>query len=565
MMALSITAMCGFLALAVDLGVAYLTRKSAQTAADAAALAGATQALSVYGVSGVYGTCPTGVVCQAETACASSPTSPPVTNIDNACLYALQNGFSTGGSNGYQSVSVASDISSPSPYAAGVAPNYWVMVEVSEQIPQFFGNVAGNSLAYVRVRSVAAIVQTVVSGSAMLLNREYDCPSGSSGICGVDLSVGSGGVSGLTASGGVWMASTRDGSSLNGDSGHWATENGGSVTAPFVYIRQTGNYSGGSWSQTPTNGRADGAGFEDPMRGLGQPAAPSGLTNIPVVGGVIYGGSAGSPVELQPGNYYATNTSGNATGQPMQISGSVEFSNNGTGFGNYVFFGGLTHSGSTDTAIFDPGSYIFAGVQQSGGSAGTLFNTDNLNIQDQTTGSINSDAGEIFVFTDTHYPGLTVPAAVQTIASQLYEGIGGFVQDSGGTTGTLSLHGLNAGSSNLPGSLAPFAPVVVWQDQRNSSVLYSSNGYLNSGCASNPDICQKTTSQIATDNTSYAAMEMRLTASGSAALTGVVYQPRGARITVTGNANFSGPMQIVGGALTLTGVTLSLQGPARAD
>ena len=557
MVALAMTTMFGFMALAVDLGVAYFTRKAALGAADAAALAGAVQALAVYGVSGVYGSCLAGVGCQALTVCPSSPSNPPVTNIDNACLYALRNGFSNGGNGGGQTVSVASDVTSPSPYAAGVASNYWVMVQISEQIPQFFGGVLGNGSLNVGVRSVAAIVQVVVTGSALLLNRQYDCPAGGS-PCGIDLTTS--GSAGLTATGGVWLAST-----LNGASSQWAGENNGSgsITAPYVYIRKTGGYSGGGWNPVPVNGRADGQGFQDPMRGLGQPAAPSGLTDRPIEGGVIAGGSAGSPVQLQPGNYYAT-SGGVATGQPMQISGSVEFTAGGAGFGNYVFFGGLSHPGTTDTATFDPGSYIFAGVQQNGGNAGTLFNTTNLNVKDQTLGTTNTDAGEIFVFTDTRYPGLQVPAAVQAVASQLYEGIGGFAQDAGSTTGTLSLHGLNAGSSDLPASLQSFAPVVVWQDQRNSSVKYASYVYLDSSFTGNPDICQKTAAQVAADNTTYDAMEMRLKATGSAALLGVVYQPRGARITVSGNSNFTGPMQIVGGALALNGVTLNLQGPARA-
>jgi len=62
-------------------------------------------------------------------------------------------------------VSVASNIGATS-FAPGVVPNYWVMVEVSEQVPQFFSGVLGGTPAVVKVRSVGAIVQLVNTSSA---------------------------------------------------------------------------------------------------------------------------------------------------------------------------------------------------------------------------------------------------------------------------------------------------------------------------------------------------------------------------------------------------------------
>jgi uncharacterized membrane protein len=161
MVALSLTVMVGMLALSVDLGVAYLTRKSAQAAADAAALAGAGSAFAVLG-SVVYGSCPAGVVCQGLTACGAAR-SPP-TNVDSACLYASQNGFSTGGNGGDQTVMVASNINA-APLAPGVSTNYWVMVQISQNVPQFFGGILNNTDITVTVTSMAAIVQVIGSGS----------------------------------------------------------------------------------------------------------------------------------------------------------------------------------------------------------------------------------------------------------------------------------------------------------------------------------------------------------------------------------------------------------------
>jgi Flp pilus assembly protein TadG len=186
MLALAITTICGLLALAVDIGLAYTIRKSAQSAADAAALAGAQQAFTAAGWSAfatqietevdagqsASATCPSSVECQASRNCGNA-NSPP-TNIDGACQYALNNGFSTGSNNGYtQIVSVvASGINSPGSYgyAVGltfqqpgpaVSAYYWVQVGISESIPYIFGRLVKNStLLTVKVQSVAAIVVT---------------------------------------------------------------------------------------------------------------------------------------------------------------------------------------------------------------------------------------------------------------------------------------------------------------------------------------------------------------------------------------------------------------------
>ena len=190
MLALAITTMFGFLALTVDIGLAYTVRKSAQTAADAAALAGAQQAFNAAGWSAfatqtatqinagqaASATCPSGVECQASRTCSPSTANPPQTNIDSACLYAINNGFSTASNNGYtQTVSVvASAVNSPGNYAIGLAFQapapalsvyYWVHVAVSESIPFLFGEFVRKNgvqvpLLTVGVQSLAAIVVT---------------------------------------------------------------------------------------------------------------------------------------------------------------------------------------------------------------------------------------------------------------------------------------------------------------------------------------------------------------------------------------------------------------------
>jgi Flp pilus assembly protein TadG len=185
MFALAITTICGFLALAVDVGLAYSIRKSAQSAADAAALAGVQQALSAVGTA-IYTSCPPGVLCQTTpVSCTASTANPPQTSIDSACLYASKNGFTTGSNNGYpQTVSVTSnyndetdvwgDPHSPPDASSLVTTNYWVEVKISETIPYLFGGLVKNTsggwntkLFTVNVKAVAAITQNDSSGSTI--------------------------------------------------------------------------------------------------------------------------------------------------------------------------------------------------------------------------------------------------------------------------------------------------------------------------------------------------------------------------------------------------------------
>ncbi len=159
--ALAIFVVFSFMALAVDLSLAYIIRESAQAAADVAALGGAARAFRFLKPGLDYNLCTTGGVCRTGTeSCPTGrgPSSPP-TSMDSACLYAAQNGFSTGGN---QVVNITSGING-SLFAPGVATKYWVMAEVSDQIPQIFGGILSSQLITVRVRSVAAIVDVVGS------------------------------------------------------------------------------------------------------------------------------------------------------------------------------------------------------------------------------------------------------------------------------------------------------------------------------------------------------------------------------------------------------------------
>src|SRR5580698_5087885 len=86
---LSLFAMCGLLGLAVDLGWSYFIKKSAQNAADSAALADAYQALATVG----------------ETASFSYTDDPSL-----GLAYAKQNLFMPSGDGGRQNVTFSSGV-----------------------------------------------------------------------------------------------------------------------------------------------------------------------------------------------------------------------------------------------------------------------------------------------------------------------------------------------------------------------------------------------------------------------------------------------------------------------
>jgi hypothetical protein len=157
----------------------------------------------------------------------------------------------------------------------------------------------------------------------------------------------------------------------------------------------------------------------------------------------------------------------------------------------------------------------------------------------------SSDAGELLVFTDTNYPGLQIPPALQNIAGQLRHGESGFA--AGNTDNSLvNLHGLNQYADTLPAAYSEFAPVVIWQDQSNSVVKYTASGYLDTSCGQ-PGGCPNT------DLLNAKSPRLRFKASPDTHLHGVVYQPRGAWTEMSGGGAYTGPLQLIAGAAVVQG------------
>jgi Flp pilus assembly protein TadG len=560
MVTLAGIAMCGLAGLAVDLGWSFFIKKQAQAAADAAALASVHDALARLGQVSSFA-CAADLTCQALAPCAMQPPNPAGNNIDVACLYAQRNGFQTGGYGGRQNVTVISDATPTPPTVPGVVVDYWVTVRVAQSVPQLFAALISPQ-SLVSARATAAIVKASVAGSLLLLNRENDClpmESVNSPTCGVDLLVSANdnqGQEAVRADGGIYMASQQHGATA---ANRYAGENtgGGTVRAPFTYIRGNGSHmvSGSStWVQTPQNRSGDSQ-FLDPMRGKGQPRPPTGLANHAIIGGVIQGSSdPANPAILPPGNYYAAawnNGQLYATGNPLDVNGYAQFGTGAAGFSEFVIYGGVNIQQPNTNVTFAPGMYVFAGVRpQANGAPNPVFAlSSNASLQDLTPGfGQSTDAGELFVFTDTNYVGqgqaLEIPPLVAPIASQLKQGTAGF--KTGNSPGLqINLHGINRNHAALRPDLTEFSPVIIWQDQANSVVKYTADGHIDRSCGQ--DGCPN--AALASNQ----SPEMYLQGAVNVHLYGTVYQPRGAWTSIAAGGNYQVPVQVIAGAFRVQG------------
>lgn len=106
-------------------------------------------------------------------------------------------------------------------------------------------------------------------------------------------------------------------------------------------------------------------------------------------------------------------------------------------------------------------------------------------------------------------------------------------------------------SGNVPDKLKPFATAVFCQDQRNSRVKYTSDGYIDTtSCGTGHTIDDPCT------NSAYANCStpgMTLQARPNLELYGVVYTPRGSSVTLQGHGNLNSPTILATGAMSFQG------------
>ncbi len=559
--------LCGMLGLVVDLGWSYFVRKSAQAAADAAALAA---------VQGVRDTATTlaEYACGARAACEPTPrycSEISGGNLKAACDFAALHGFrDTPGGRQRVSVQAYDRSGAPTvtencgqagatvfhpPTAGCVDTHYWVTVRVEERIPQLFSAVLGNAQMTVGARATAGIAQTMIQGSLILLNREMD-PWKKGLDPGIDLYLG--GSPEVTVPGGILISSTAHGPGVPQDP--WAgfiSGNGlvDTVTSPTVF-RGGGREAisgGGQWRGNKTyNGEAE---FMDPMDGKGQPPLTS--TSLPfkgLLGGVLNpardcgGGNCGSAI------YYATGPDPNchacapvATGAPITIADDVTF--DGGAFGDFYFLGGLQIAQTT--VRFGPGRYGLFGVLDPDRTV--LFNNDNRAMLLSSPGD---DAGRIFILSDTSYPGLSDQLSHMPnrklwggeFKDQLFFSKSS-IKAGNNASSRVELYGLNKDLLPLSETALRenFNSVIFWQDQRNSYVAYTASGSVNELCGGLNTPCAG--AAVAESD----SPQLEIWATPYAHFEGTIYQPRGAWTLIQAAGDYIGPLRVITGAMELQG------------
>ena len=550
MSTLALTVLFGIVGVALELGWGMYIRTLAQSAADAAALGSASQALSTIGQNASASVCGVSVTCQSMTSC------PSTGNLQSGCLYAQQNGFTPGGSGGHQTIQVSGGNGTPPGVSNVPGIIYWTQAQAHQTIPPLFSAVLGSVGLTTGAKATAAIFPHPVTPSVYLLNRSSDCFASLLNlgvVCGEDFLALLG--STVNARGGIYMASSNPTGTFLPNVAAATVVGSANVTAPFTYIMGNGGINTlgmTNWNSAPQNGFADGDDFRDPMRGKGQPPVPTGLPNHPVPGGVILGSLLGGTTVLPPGNYYSTNPlTGQALGTPITITGNVTFSDGTSpacsGFCNYVFYGGLV-TAALSTTTFSAGRYVFAGAAAVSGlpSVGLTVGL-NAVVKDATPlvgGQItqNTDAGEIFIFTDTNYSGLQLPTALNGLSlPQVQAGV------QGGTGFSVTLHGLNASNSAVPSDLQTFSPVLFWQDQANTTLSYKPDGSLDTSCGS---ICSHILSVPGSQQMIIGASQVG--GQPGVNLYGTIYSPRASWITLLGllpGDTIRGPVQFITGSL----------------
>jgi len=409
---------CGILGLAIDVGYLEHIKRQMQTAADAAALAGASEIPYLGSDTGVTVSSAALAVAQSNGYASSAVT------VNNPPQFGPNTGSGT------------CDIGSAS------APSCYVEVIVSQSQPTYFSAVFGLTSVTVRARAVAA----VKSGQGCIYAMD---PSGT----GLRMN----GNNSLTASCGVVIESNSN----------RALVANGSNTVTTQFVAVAGNYKGNSaqFNPPPVTGVAP---TPDPLSYLTPPAVAtactaSGTITVTTSGTVSSTGCSNVKINannlnviLSPGNW--GNVSIGGSGDTVTLGagqyGAVSVNGNG---GSVTFspgqFASITGSGSA-VETFSSGTYAIAsgdfapdGAAGSSGSGVTFYLGPDAGTLDFNGGSSSS---------------FTAPT------SGSYEGIL-LYQDPGDTHG-LTLNGNSTATFN--GAVyCPTASITL--DGNNTVSLYN--------------------------------------------------------------------------------------------
>jgi hypothetical protein len=336
---LALVPLLGIMGLVVDVGWAHFRREAAQTAADSAAMAAALAAYqTANGGSILCGT--PHIVCYAsEYSCPATISSPPSDNVQAGCMYARDNGFVTAGK---QKVTFQSGIGS-APTSPGVTMSYWVIVRVSEDIPQLFSAALGHPTATVSARATTGARDGTSGGCVITLN-----PTAGGSLSMVGTTSLQSGCGVFVNSNSSWAVSLSGGGTI--------TTTGSAKTEIVGNCSGCGNIHPAAQVGVPYMG--------DPMADLAPPPVGACSSSVPSMGphgsatispGVYCSGiSLGShqSLTLNPGLYIIKNG--------IDLGAQTTLTGNGVTI--YLQSGGVNMSGGATVGLTAPSSGPWQGV-----------------------------------------------------------------------------------------------------------------------------------------------------------------------------------------------------------
>jgi hypothetical protein len=413
----------GAMAFAIDLSYMWLSRQSAQTAADAACTAGVMDLL-VYATNGsltsgsggtltfptLSGGTPQAVDCNATTPNNSSTNPSP-------CVYAALNGFSSTVSNGSTNIgnNVYVDFPSPSSFPnitlapSSLAPIKLMRVTISDNIPTLFGAMLkGLTKQHTGAVSMCGVVSVNSPIPILVLDPRNDSGtlhmngggSNSSTTCSSkpcgDIVIAGGGIksiqvnssssSAIAFNGGPTIDLCAGGQNYCGSTlGVWgAVPSPGSSnfwTASATCSVQnnglcTGSQNPPQWNQSPP--------IADPLSRVTAPA-------VPTCTGCSYPSPNNNGVAVVYHQSGCPDTSGCRLFSPGYYPNGIQVKGAG---------------GGDETAIFQPGIYYLLSSACGGGASASLCENSNSCIRPSTDKGDGS-GGTIFYFADTNSVAVT--------------------------------------------------------------------------------------------------------------------------------------------------------------
>jgi len=521
---IALVAFLGLVAMAIDVGFLWATRRSMQTAADAAAIAGA-QALSISG----------GNVTTAAT------------------TVAKQNGFST--SNG-----ATITVSSPPADGTYAGQANYVEVKISQTQPTFFLGALGLSAPTVTTLSSWPSGGTgEPSGSSQASGAVAGLMPGAANVIALN-NTSSSSNSGITISGSTVNMSCTGMFTNSTSSSALTVSNGGKLTAALIGAVGGCNTAGGTVSPAPKTSIAP---VKDPFSNMACPSA-----NSCTRASAKYSGSyeISSSTTCSPAVYSGSGWSdecGYGISSPYSHGSyqAITVSFNAGTYGNYINCGGdYNHYCQNATVNLNPGQY----------QCDTNGNYPSLLVGNYATGctlNCNSGSGS-YTFLGpvqicgnntctlqpgTYYGGISIQGGYSSGPTVIFEP-GTYVCGGGGLScsGTCSISTPSSGggchfyntkdTSGMGFASEPFTIGANSTDNVTCSLFAPTSGSYE-GCLFHQDV-----------NIASSAHTCCIKTNSSSTCNGVVYCP-GAALTFAGSSSSTGYTTVVADKITLTGNT----------